>query len=173
MQKRENHKYEFGVDLPTDPFKIASLIKGTAFQNAVKRVPLDLWGLSESELKSFIQITNVDYALKYALWHEVRHALLFGSKISPLKVYVGICSYTHFYSVIGNPHKLAWMLSPIMQFQELSRLLAEPLLDRARSILELPIVDESGKVNGPVINFILELTVKLQDALASCPTTHR
>ncbi len=111
--------------------------------------------------------------MKCALWNELRRASIgigTDSKVAPKQIYGGICSEQHwYYRILSVPEKLAWILSPIKQYEEM----LEPLLykwrERQAEILSLPLVDQKGKVMPSVGKLIAQIGMKIEDRVLGTP----
>ncbi len=131
-----------------DPNFPISLVRGKAFQSAVRNIPQHLRGIPEEALRQTLKPTQTDIALKMALWNELRVAVHTGKPVIQQRIVAGICTYANWSSrILKNPERLAWILAPSHEFSFALRTLYLPLMKRAHEILALNIMKADGSVN--------------------------
>ena len=144
---------------------LLGLIEGEAFKKAVKRIPERLLAMSEDELRELSKPNQTDYALKCALWNEIRLADQAGAPFKASRIYGGICTQPHWSAnVLGNPEKLAWLLSPIRDYGKMLEPLLAVMVERYWQILRTPFFDEKGPLPA-VMKAVLQLGKQIEDRL--------
>ena len=140
------------------------MLDSKAFKEAFQKIPEDIINLSSDELLTSFKPTKVDYALRSAFWNEFRLASLNSEKIILKRVYVGICTYQHFYhNVLNNPYKLAWLIQPYADYEKEIEPLIMKSVERLNDILNLPIIDDKNKVDSKAAKVLLD-AIKLVDS---------
>lgn len=149
---------------------LVALVEGAAFRTAVEKLPSELLAKTEEELRELARPTYVDYALRNALWNEVRIAQANFTKVQPGRVFAGICSRQHYsQNVLGNPAKLAWLLQPVKVYEESLEPLLVVTVERFYEILRLDIRDERGRVQPAVARLVLEAGKAVEARLRGTP----
>ncbi len=159
---------------PDNPASVTRLIASDAFMNAVQRVPLDFWQRDEEDLAQDFGgasgATETDWALKVALWNSIRRAATGGGSVAPQDVYGGICTYHHWLTrVLANPKRVAWLLSPIQDYQAALEPVLSILAKRAFEIASAPIMDKSGRINVALAKVQMQLRRELEDRKFGAP----
>lgn len=153
------------------------LVDSDAFARAVERVPADYWERPDDELHVMAEPSRTDYALKCALWNEVRRATsnpLEEKRIAPREVFGGICSEALFYNhVLGNPAKVAWLLSPIREYEKMVTPLLYCWIERQWEILNLPLLDKKGRVMSSVGKLIAQVGKQIEDRALGMPVDRK
>lgn len=153
------------------------LIDSEAFARAVDRVPADYWERPDAELQVMAEPSRTDYALKCALWNEVRRATsnpLEKKRIAPREFFGGICSEALFYNhVLANPAKVAWLLSPIREYEKMITPLLYCWIERQWEILNLPLLDKKGRVMSSVGKLIAQVGKQIEDRALGMPVDRK
>src|ERR1035437_8789590 len=148
------------------PNSAVDLISGEAFKNAVSKVPSDLWEKEESALRALAKPTKTDYALRLALWNEIRLAQGNGQEVSAARVYTGICSYQHFYqNLLQVPAKLVWLLQPLKEYEESLEPLLIKIAERYSEILDMDVRDSKGRPNPALLRIQLDAMKTVENRL--------
>ena len=151
-----DQRKEIGMQhIAMDAHTIGALVRGAAFSNAIKNVPAAIWDLGPDELLKCATPTQTDNALRCALWNELRLANQTNRSISPPKLYRGICTAAHFYAVIKNAAKLAWLTSPNTRFIDQADSIVDGLMRRYHDVLRLDLKNEDGSINTGVLKAVL------------------
>ncbi len=109
---------------------------------------------------------ETDNCLRVKFWHEYERAHQDGTKMVMSAVYSTICPSEYFYNVyLGRPEKLAWILTPPMEYE--TRLKALILLSTSQlnEILELPNRDEKGRVNVKILELKAKIHFQLEQRI--------
>ena len=156
-----------------NPESLASVMSGERFAEAVAALPKQYLALGERELTKKIKPTRVDWALRVSLWNEYRKAALdplkAPSKVKSSQVYSGICGRDHWYWILKQPERVAWLILPFKQYE----MMLEPLLYRAidcfEDILNMPIYDEKGRPNPSAAKVVAQVAARIEDRLRGTP----
>lgn len=145
---------------------LSPLFEGTALGKALSRVPKQYLDLSEEEARTLAKPTKTDYALRVSLWREITLSNETGDTISSSRIHRGVCSYQHFWqNVLGRPEKLAWLLQPVRDYEEM----LEPLLlkaqERLYEIVTLDFKDKRGRPIPSLVRVLLDTTKMLENRL--------
>jgi hypothetical protein len=153
------------------------LVESEAFARAVDRVPADYWERPDAELQVMAEPSRVDYALKCALWNEVRRASADPTsekRIAAREIFGGICSEGFFYGhVLANPAKVAWLLSPIREYEKMIYPLLYCWIERQWEILNLPLTDKKGRVMASVGKLIVQVGKQIEDRALGMPVDRK
>lgn len=145
------------------PMGIASQVSGVAFKRAVSKIRKDTLRKSATELEYYFEPTATDFNLKANLWNEVFKRYNNPAPIDPRSIYEGTCSYTHWYNnILGNPTRLAWLVSPANCLQELIEHHCVLALSELREILDLDI-----KKDGKYQYKIMDAKIRIFELLDS------
>lgn len=153
-----------------NPHSLIGLIEGSAFSNAVAKVSPDLWSLDEEHLRERAKPTHTDYALRIALWNEFRIACSDGSTISPQRIYANICSYQHWWqNVLNNPAKVAWLMHPLQEHEDMLKPLLARISERYFEILNMDIYDSEGKPVPSLVKALLKAMEQIEGRVCGEP----
>ncbi len=103
----------------------------------------ELFGLDERALFQRLRQNNLtpsptDNQVRLAFWMEVNRAFAEGTDVEPVRVYGGICSKQFFYAhYLTAPNRVAWLLTPVVEYETKMREALDFSLDRLRSYLEI------------------------------------
>jgi hypothetical protein len=148
----------------TNPKSLVSMIEGEAFEKALEKVPDEYWAMSEEELRDLAKPSRTDYALKLAFWNEIRLAGECITTIKPQRIYGGICSYANWHqNMLSVPEKLAWLLSPLRDFQQSLEPLLYCMVERYWEIMQLPFYDKKGNVITGNVKAVLQVSKQVED----------
>lgn len=134
-------------------------------QRAILGIPEDILMMNEEELEKKFKPTNVDYMLRRRLWEKFREAEKLGlPNIPNVEIYRGICTDQNFYCyTLKNQTKLAWLIHPVQDPDEMLKEAYEFGLKKVREILNMALTDKSApsilkaaefltnRVKGPVV----------------------
>lgn len=91
--------------------QISKQVKGRAVPNAIEKLIKNPTGFGVTRLFDKAKPSLVEFAIKVNFNRLQRIAKITNSRIPVKAIYGGICTYTHFYSILQNRYKLDWMLS--------------------------------------------------------------
>lgn len=134
-------------------------------QTAILNIPDELLMMNEEELEHKFKPSNLDFMIRRRLWEKFREAGALGlSNIPNIEIYRGICTDQNFYDrVLKNPEKLAWLIHPVQDPDEMLKEAYEFSLKKVREILRMPVDAKSApailkaaefltnRVKGPVV----------------------
>jgi hypothetical protein len=129
----------------TGPLEIIELCEGKLHE-IVSGIPVELFGLSDIELETHFKRTDRDFIIRKNLHKLAAEARLTGKKIMPTKLYDGVCTRQNFYySILTNPHRVAWYLRPVEDYADLIEDAFYFGLKRARQeLLTMPINEKTA-----------------------------
>jgi hypothetical protein len=149
-----------------NPFGLVAAIKSDALKAAMKKVPESYWGLEEAVLREQAKPTRTDYALRMALWNELRIAHARGEPVKASRIYEGICSYQHWWSnVLNVPEKLAWLLCPLQDYTRSLEPLLVRIAERYQEILDMDVRDSKGRINPALLKIQVETMKAIEGRL--------
>lgn len=137
-------------------------------QTAILNISNELLMMNEEELEQRFRPSNLDFMLRRRLWEKFREAgALSLPNIPNIEIYRGICTDQNFYDrVLKNPEKLAWLIHPVQDPDEMLKEAYEFSLKKVREILRMPVDSKSApailkaaefltnRVKGPVVQRI-------------------
>jgi|GEM_PF-3572735 len=148
---------------------LALQIKGAAFKSAIRKIPREFIKQELKDLELMASPTDLDRLIKQSFWDEYQRSKGIDKKMELKNVYEDNCSYTHWYSnILGNPLKLAWILSPLNELMSSLAPLKFQILNGARKILDLPISDENGVLDYKIIEAKINIFKCLLEIDESC-----
>lgn len=128
------------------PDSLLTSVKGLAFSRAVARIPETYWELSDDEIQDLARPTATDHRLRISFWNAITSHEGSNTPVDAALIYAPVCTYTHWHvGVLGNTKKLAWLLRPVRQYEELLTPLLQKAAERYADILALDVHDEHGK----------------------------
>lgn len=153
-----------------NPHSLIHLIEGTSFANAAAEIPEELWRLKEEELRAKVKPTSTDYALRVALWNEFRISCATNEKIPVKRIHAHICSYQHLWqNILGNPEKLAWLLQPLQEYEDLLKPLLVRVYENYSEILDMDVHDEDGRPVPALVKAKLRAMEQIEGRLCGEP----
>jgi hypothetical protein len=86
--------------------------------------------------------------LRFAFWQEYEESIKQSRQIKPHRIYGGVCSDVFFmHYVAKDKARLLWILCPPTNYKEMLREALGFGLEQLREILDLPVVNDRGKVD--------------------------
>lgn len=141
---------EYRVNPIKDTSNPRSIINLTpsSVSNAIGYIPESIFELGERELKQAAKPTEIEERLRYSFWREYDQAQSALRRINLANIYGGVCSQTHFLkNIVSNSFKLAYILTPPLDYEVQMQELLGLGLEQLRDILLQPHVDDNGKPN--------------------------
>lgn len=134
----------------------------TKIRDAIAKTP-ELFGMEESELKYALKDRRMmpsatDCRLRLKFWHEYDRAQATMDKMHTVNVYAGVCSKQVFDIYMARAEKVAWLCCQPASYQAVAEEVLHYGYGQLRDILELPHVDEFGKVNTKLMELKLKIT---------------
>lgn len=131
----------------SNPRSIINLVP-SSMANQIKVIPDAIFSWGEGELKTHTKIDVLEERLRLAFWREYDAAQIQGRKINLSHVYGGVCTQAVFQQkVVANSFKLAYILTPPLDYEIQMKELLQLGLEQLRDILLLPHLDEKGRPN--------------------------
>lgn len=96
--------------------------------------------------------------LRLNFWLEFENAVVDNRRMRISHICAGIVVMEHFYTIIDDPKKLAFLLNPPATFKHAATETLNLAIAKLREIMELPTVDDKGRPIASVINGILKAT---------------
>jgi hypothetical protein len=140
------------IDLRTkdNPRSIINLVP-IYISKRIEVIPQDIFEMNEGDLAKQGRVDVIDKRLRHSFWLEYGVAQSKRKTMSMTDVFRGVCSEDYFKkSVTLNSFKLAYILTPPVDYKIALNEMLTLSLDALREILEMPIYDENGKVNPKV-----------------------
>lgn len=118
-------------------------------------LPLALQEMSEDELRKEYDYTMLENRVRINLWKEIADNFNTGKPLVMSRVFEGVCSRNNFYKITNTPHKLAFLMSPVQDYNEKAETLLEIASSRYIDILKMDImttkrtpigIDDEGKI---------------------------
>lgn len=140
-----------------DEYSVVNLVSDRLAQ-AIKAVPPELFDLTEGELKSKVQPTQTEFQLRVSFWREFEHIFTKGrKKITTREVFGGICTEGHFYRILSNPEKVAWLVKPLEAYDKQIEAIQHRMLDRLWRLSEMELEDSKGKLSPKRVDIFLKV----------------
>lgn len=140
-----------GIDFfsSDDPRSLINILPSYVADN-VQRVPRELLELNEGDISRKVHSEKLMSPelrmLRVAFWAEYDKAQAMMRKMNMTNVFGGVCSITYFRNrVVTNPLMLAYILTPVSEYEVNIKELLVYGLAQLREILSLPHVDKNGK----------------------------
>ena len=160
-----------------NPHGILKLIESDAIQRAIKNVPEKLWKMTDRELASEFAPNGTDWAIRVALWNEIRRATQDPTqqkKIAAKEIYGGICSDTNFrWHILNNPVRVAWLFAPIRVYETMLEPLLYCGLQKYEEILNFPLYDKKGRPLPAVGKLIAQVIVQIENRTKGLPVDRK
>jgi len=142
--------------------KFVSLVS-KEFTDAISQVPEAVLELSETELKSLVKPSPLDYALKTSFWREYAKCEGVGGVVSARDVYGGITTLNYFRNhVLKNNFKLAWLCRPTQVYEREVEALLSRATERLWELMDMDIYKPDGTIDTRSGSLLLE-TIKMVD----------
>jgi hypothetical protein len=119
---------------------------GGRIREAADSIPPQILAMNEIELEEHFKPITADYLLRKNLWKLAEKAKNDNDTITISEWHKGICDAKMVYSIIAkNPYRLAWILMPIGQCDDLIEETFYVGIKRMRQILtEMPLTEKSA-----------------------------
>ncbi len=145
--------------------KFVSLVS-KEFTDAISQVPEAVLELSETELKSLVKPSPLDYALKTSFWREYAKCESVGGVVSARDVYGGITTLNYFRNhVLKNNFKLAWLCRPSQVYEKEVEALLSRATERLWELMDMDIYKPDGTIDTRSGSLLLE-TIKMVEQRA-------
>jgi hypothetical protein len=152
-------------DDESDEYSVVNLVSERLAQ-AIRAVPQELLDLTEGELKSRVNPTQTEYQLRVSFWREFENVFTKGrKKIISREVFGGICTEGHFYRILGDPGKVAWLVKPMEAYDKQIEAIQVRLLDRLWKLSEMEL--EDPKKPGVISTKRVDIFLKVFDRVSA------
>src|SRR5690606_34169820 len=117
------------------------------------------------ELSRQIRPTPTLWALRVNLWAKIRQWDAAGREkpVTPGEVFAGICTATYWNRIIKNPDIVAWLVSPMQDYQAALGPLLHCGLDRYREILSASLLNDDGKLDVARAKLVVQVLSRIED----------
>ena len=147
---------------------LSDLVENTALRSAIRKVPIEIWKLSDEALQRLAKPTSTALILKERFWAEYFKNLGSVRRFKLFTVYDEVCSYTHFYNaILRDPARLAWLLRLPTNLEERLGIYLSMAMNRAWDLLKHPAINSDGKMDHRVAKIHLRLFERLSTLRAS------
>ena len=136
---------------------------GEKISGCVKSIPVEVLLLTPIALQGRAEPTWVERAIRVAFWTEYDRAVRTKTKIMPSAIWQGICSGQHFYRLIENPLKLAWIIQPVTEYKRSMETLLAKAIERVDEILHLPLYNDKGRPDAKIAAVVLAAAKQVED----------
>lgn len=122
------------------------------------RVKLPRWlARTEHDLRKYCEPDERDERVRLSFWDEYNAATAAGKKMSLQSVITGATSWESWVSAYEpNDVKMIWILTPPVSYSMAMRQILHKGTERLLEIMNLPIMDDNGKVDPKVATLILK-----------------
>lgn len=119
--------------------KINTNILSNSIVDAVKNIPRDILDMDEEKLQKKINPTLTLFSLKDKFWEEISNATFYMRNMSSKNVFDGVCSSHHFYKILKDPYKAAFLLSPLRTYESTVRASLQSASARYEELINIDI----------------------------------
>jgi hypothetical protein len=120
---------------------------GSRLAELVKALPDRYHEMDESQLIAEAKPTNNDWGLRHyfwkAVWKQIHSVDASSSRICMADIYRDVCSSKAFQITIAKPHKLAFMIKPLRQYQDELDVQTSIAMNRVTQITQLDIANDA------------------------------
>lgn len=114
----------------------------------INEIPPEYRDYSEYKLRKMAQPSLNLYEIKRAFWREMERVDKTGKRFVAENVYKDLASKSFFYtSVLQNPGKLAWLLSPMVKYEIKTKAILDKLSDRYEELVNMEITTVKRRKN--------------------------
>jgi hypothetical protein len=126
-------------------------VYSSALEKAISSIPDDIRYMSEEKLRTKIQPTLKLYEVKRAFWEELTEAQERGKKMRMWRIHQNLCNKEYFYRIIRDPNKMAWIISPLVHYEDKTKAALDAVSERYEELINMDITttkrikDENGE----------------------------
>ena len=159
------------ADSTTNILNLVPMTARIPILNCIEQAP-DLFGLDEFDLLKKLKYLKAspnanDNRLRLAFWMEydrIKAGDLGGKQMKMSAVYNGICTGQYLTQrYLLCPERVAWMLCPPASYDVFMEEALVFGMAQLREVLELPLIDEKGKVNVGLASLKERIVMKLHE----------
>lgn len=148
---------------PTESADLILPYVAIEFIDAMAIIPKQLSTESERTIRTLLKPDDTMYSLKSRFWHCIAVARATGVRFTFHESFIGICTLDYATSLLKNHRYLAWLLIPVMNYEDKVSGLLQKSLDKIADILDESLYDEkTGKLDKQLLGTILS-TFKMLD----------
>lgn len=142
--------------------------------NKYRSLPLQAVEQDEKTLRTMLNPSEQQQMLRTRLWQLLNERLgIPGAPvISSAELCRGVSNVEYLERAYTLPYLVAWLLCPTLNYETRVETLVEKSYDKMREILELPLIDQEGKVDVKVANLVMQVA-KMVDMRARGNYTER
>ena len=143
-----------------NPNSILQMVKHSRpLSQAVLRADQVLMLMDETALRTKLAPSAVDNRLRLAFWVEVDNCLNNkGAQFVEQRIYAGIVTKDVWEKkYLTNPKKMAWILTPVGNYESSMMEALETGVSQLRKILSAPIFDDSGKLDTKAAKIVVDV----------------
>lgn len=114
-------------------------VYSTALEKAISNIPDEIRYMSEERLRTKIQPTLKLYEVKRAFWEELTEAQQRGKKMRMWRIHQNLCNKEYFYRIIRDPNKMAWIISPLVHYEDKTKAALDAVSERYEELIKMDI----------------------------------
>jgi hypothetical protein len=114
-------------------------VYSSALEKAISEIPDDIRYMSEERLRNKIQPTLKLYEVKRAFWEELTEAQQRGKKMRMWRIHQNLCNKEYFYRIIRDPNKMAWIISPLVHYEDKTKAALDAVSERYEELINMDI----------------------------------
>ena len=119
---------------------------------------------TEQEWEVMLNIKPRHKRIRLAIWTEVKRLVRHGkTKMVMSRAFDGVAGANHFHRMCKNPELCAYFFTKPVDHNVEARILLDDSLDNIRSILRLPQMSSTGRVNASVVTAHMKIFELLQN----------
>lgn len=125
---------------------------------AVLRADQVLMLMDEGLLRQKLQPSAIDNRLRLAFWTEVDNSISAKSQVVEQRIYAGIVTREVWeQKYLTNPKKMAWILTPVGNYESSMMEALETGVSQLRKILSAPLFDDAGKLDAKAAKLVVDV----------------
>jgi len=136
------------ITLESTPLMQREDILPDSIINQYAELPEDLKYSSEEEIRQKHRILPMDEQIRSAFWREMQVCLRVKKRLNLKHVYTGLCSEVHFHRIVRQPHRLAWITTPVVAYEARTDSLLTLAIGRYEEILNMDIKQKKRVITG-------------------------
>jgi hypothetical protein len=138
---------------------ILNLVKHSkALAQAVLRADQVLMLMDEGILRQKLQPSAIDNRLRLAFWTEVDNSINAKTSMVEQRIYAGIVTREVWeQKYLTNPKKMAWILTPVGNYESSMMEALETGVSQLRKILSAPLFADDGKLDTKAAKLVVDV----------------
>lgn len=139
-------------------------------QDRISRLPGNFLEMDIDEIRAKIKPGIIDYLLRLSFQEELHKAIEKKEPMVTAHVIKDYCVDSFFYlRYITNHHRLAWLLRPMANIEQVKTALLARSYERLWEILELPLLDSKNKPIPKMADVILSTAKMIKETVEGTP----